>query len=163
MAQQYHNPFAGMDLIAPISQRNTYDRYCQTGGRASVDQSPFPRMIDLWFTGLSIAARRKLQPIDLSTFSKQETFKFHEGSILDSDSGRVQMVMLIAIAVVVCVEIVGEPRRMIAIANGLAAAGVPQVVEMLGDGEQAPIWNLSDALDEILRNGEEQPQSKPYS
>ena len=139
-----------MDLIAPISQRNSYDRYCQTGGRTSVDQSPFPRMIDLWFAGLSIAARQKLQPIDLS---KQETFKFHEGSILDSDSGRVQMVMLVAIAVAGGLEIVGEPRRMIAIANGLAAVGVPNVVEMLCDGNQAPIWNLSDALDEMLRKG----------
>lgn len=149
MAQQYHNPFAGMDLIAPIEQRNSYDRYCQTAGRASVDTSPFPRMIDLWFAGLSIAAREHLQPTDLS---KQETFKFHEGSVLDSDIGRVQIVMLVAIDVAGDVEIVGEPRRMIAIANGLAAAGVLHIEEML-KGDQDPIWNLSDALDEILRNG----------
>ena len=151
MAQQYRNPFAGMDLIAPIEQRNSYDRYCQTGGRASVDKSPFPRMIDFWFTGMSVAARQKLQPTDLA---KQETFKFHEGSVLDSDSdsGRVQMIMLVAIAVAGYVEVVAEPRQMIAITNGLAAVGVPHIVEML-TGKQDPIWNLSDALDEILRNG----------
>ena len=40
---------------------------------------------------------------------------------------------------------------MIAIANGLAATGIPHIVEMLRDGNQDPIWNLSDALDEILR------------
>ena len=33
--------------------------------------------------------------------------------------------MLIAIAVENDVEIVGEPRRMMTIANGLAAAGIP--------------------------------------
>ena len=60
--------------------------------------------------------------------------------------------MLVAIAVEEGnVEIVGDPRRMIAIANGLAAAGVPLIVEMLRDGDSDPIWNLSDVLDEILR------------
>ena len=147
MAQQYRNPFAGMDLIAPIEQRNSYNRYCQTGGRASVDKSPFPRMIDFWFTGMSVAARQKLQPTDLA---KQETFKFHEGSVLDSDSGRVQMIMLVAIAVAGYVEVVAEPRQMIAITNGLAAVGVPHIEEML-KGDQDAIWNLSDALDEMLR------------
>ena len=119
MAQQYRNPFAGMDLIAPIEQRDSYDRYCQTGGHTSIDKSPFPRMIDFWFTGMSLAARQKLQPTDLT--NNERTFKFHEGSVLDRDSGRVQIVMLVAVAVAGGVEIVSEPRRMIAIANGLAA------------------------------------------
>ncbi len=149
MTQRYHNPFAGIDLIAPVEQRDVYDRYCQTGGRAVIDQSPFPRMVDLWFAGLSLAARKQLSPVDLA---KQETFKFIEGSIFDRDSWRVQAVMLVAIAVEGKVEIVGEPRRMMAIANGLAAAGVVHVVEMLRDGDQDPIWNLSESLDAILRN-----------
>ena len=148
MTQRYHNPFAGVDLIAPIEQRDVYDRYCQTVGRALIDQSPFPRMVDFWFAGLSFAARKELTPVDLG---KQETFKFIEGSIFDRDSWRVQTVMLVAIAVQNDVEIVGEPRRMMAIANGLAAAGIPHIVEMLRDGDQDPIWNLSEALDEVLR------------
>lgn len=148
MTQRYHNPFAGIDLIAPVEQRDVYDRYCQTAGRAVIDQSPFPRMVDFWFVGLALAARKGLSPIDLS---KQETFKFIEGSIFDRDSWRVQAVMLIAIATMDSVEIVGEPRRMMAIANGLAAAGIPHVVEMLRDGDQDPIWNLSEALDAYLR------------
>ena len=148
MTQRYHNPFAGIDLIAPIEQRDLYDRYCQTAGRAVIDQSPFPRMVDLWFLGLALAARKGLTPVDLS---KQGTFKFIEGSIFDRDSWRVQAVMLIAIAMEDSVEIVGEPRRMMAIANGLAAAGIPNVVEMLCDGDQDPIWNLSEGLDAYLR------------
>ena len=148
MTQRYHNPFAGIDLIAPIDQREVYDRYCQTAGRALIDQSPFPRMVDFWFAGLSLGARRGLEPVDLSG---QETFKFIEGSIFDRDSWRVQAVMLVIIAISDDVEIVGEPRRMLTIANGLAAAGVPHVVELLRDGDQDPIWNLSEALDEVLR------------
>ena len=152
MTQRYYNPFAGIDLIVPIEQDSDYDLYCQTGSRASIDQSPFPRKVDLWFVGLSLAVRKQLTPVDLS---KRKTSKFNDGSILgrdDSDSWRVQAIMLVAIAIVGNVEIVGESRRMIAIANGLAAAGVPHIVEMIRDGDLDPIWNLSDAFDEILRN-----------
>lgn len=149
--QRYHNPFASMDLIAPVELREFYDRYCQSGGRAVVDLSPFPRRVDFWFAGLSLAARKQLKPVDLS---KKETFKFIDGSIFDRDSWRVQTLMLIAIAVEDNVEIVGEPRRMMAIANGLAAAGVPLIVEMLRDGDQDPIWNLSDSLDCMLQEQE---------
>ena len=39
---------------------------------------------------------------------------------------------------------------MMFIANRLAAAGVPRIVEMLKDGDQEPIWNLSDALERLL-------------
>ena len=150
MAQRYHNPFAGIDLVAPVEQRDVYDRYTQSGGRAVVDQSPFPRMVDLWFAGLCLAARKQLEPVDISG---QDTFKFIDGSIFDRDSWRVQAVMLIAIAVEDNVEIAGEPRRMMAIVNGLAAAGVPYIVDMLKDGDQDAIWNLSEALDDTLRKG----------
>ena len=105
-------------------------------------------MVDFWFAGLSVAARMDLTPMDLS---KQETFKFETGAILDRDSWRVQAMMLVAIAVEDNVEVVGEPRRMMAIGNGLAAAGIPYLVEMLRDGDQEAIWNLSEALDAEFR------------
>ena len=148
MTQRYHNPFAGIDLIAPVDYRDAYDRFCQSGGRAVIDQSPFPRMVDFWFAGLSLAARKGLRPVDLA---KQQTFKFIEGSIFDRDSWRVQTVMLIAIAVEDNVEILSEPRRIMAIANGLAAAGIPEVIDMLRDGDQDSIWNLSEGIERILQ------------
>ena len=58
--------------------------------------------------------------------------------------------MLLAIAAEGNVEIVENPNRMMAVANGLAAAGVPKVIDMLQDGDQEPIWNLSDALEQVL-------------
>ena len=147
MVQQYHNPFASTDLLVPSEQHGFYHQYCQRIGDTSIDHSPFPRMVDLWFAGLSLAARKQLKQTKLG----RKPVKIVEGSIFDSDSWRVQAVMLIAIAVEGNVEIVREPSRMMTIANGLAAAGVPDIVEMLRDGNQAPIWNLSDSLDEILR------------
>lgn len=148
MAQRYYNPFANINLIVPIDQHAYYNQYCQTGSRRGVDHCPFPRRVDFWFAGLSIAARKQLKPANLAN---QETTIIIEGAIFDRDSWRVQAVTLIAIAIDDNVEVGGDPHRMMAIANGLAAAGVPFLVEMLDDGNLEPIWNLSDALDEILR------------
>ena len=149
MTQRYYNPFTNIDLVYPLEQREYYERYCQTStSRPAIDQVPFPRMVDLWFAGLAIAAREKLAPIDLS---KQETSNFIPGSIFDrEDSWRVQVVMLVAIAIEGQLDVVGDARRVMAIANGLAAAGVPLVVDMLVEGAHPPIWSLSDALEKML-------------
>ena len=56
--------------------------------------------------------------------------------------------MLVAIDIENDENVVTNPNRMIEIANGIAAAGIPHIVEMLQEGGQAPIWNLSDALTE---------------
>ena len=150
--QRYHNPFEIIPLVAPEAQREYYNTYCQTGtGRGSVDHIPFPRMVDLWFAGFSLAARRANPPVDLSDAS---TFEFIKGSVFhrDSrDSWRIQTIMLVAIAVTGDVDVLPDRHRVMAIANGLAAAGVPHIVDMLSDGGEDPIWNLSEALERVLK------------
>ncbi len=149
---QYYNPFAGIYLVYPVEQEPEYHRYCQTGGREPIDQSPFGRMVDLWFAGLSVASRNGLSPVDLSG---RKTFNMIQGAIFDGrDSWRVQFLMLMAIAVEDDVAVVQRPNRMMAIANGLAAAGVPHIVEMLQSREQLPIWNLTDAMESMLKSDE---------
>ena len=150
MTQQYYNPFAGTTIVYPTEQGPDYQRYCQTSGKQSIDQSPFGRMVDMWFAALSIAVHEGLSPMDLSN---KQTSNMTAGSIFDgSDSWRVQILMLLAIASEDDVSVVENPYRMIALANGLAAAGVALVVELLGDGQLAPIWNLTDALEATLSN-----------
>ena len=149
---QYYNPFAGIYLVYPVEQEPEYHRYCQTAGREPIDQSPFGRMVDLWFAGLSVATRKELSPVDLSG---KKTSNMTQGAIFDGkDSWRVQFLMLVAIAMEDDVAVVERPNRMMAIANGLAAAGVPHVVEMLQSGEQTPIWALTDAVESILESDE---------
>jgi len=150
MAQQYDNPFHNMQIISPETQRDDYDHYCQTGQqRAKADTSPFPRKVDLWFTGLSLAVRKNLQPID---FTKEKTVSIISGDIFNTDGWQAQTIMLIAIAVEGKVEVVLEPRRMMDIANSLAAAGVDQIIKMLNEGSQKPIWNLSEAFTELFQS-----------
>jgi hypothetical protein len=150
LAERYYNPFQGIDVSVPVEFREDFGRYCQTGagGRALLGQSPFPRMVDLWFLAVCTAARLQLKPVDIS---KLETYKIIEGSIFSSDPWRVTALMLVAIAETGEVEIVGEPRRMMSIANGLAVAGLPRVLEMLKEGSDEPIWNLSEAIEQLLQ------------
>jgi hypothetical protein len=148
MADRYFNPFQGIDINVPVELHEAFTRYCQTGGNTTLDQSPFPRMVDLWFFAVSVAARLGLEPPDMS---KYETVKIIEGSIFGSDPWRVHTLMLIAIGKTGDVQIVGEPRKIMALANGLAVAGLPKVIDMLKEGDGEPIWNLSDSIDALLR------------
>lgn len=150
MAQQYNNPFVNMILRSPRRQREDYDHYCQAvQQRAKPDMSPFPRKVDLWFAGLSLAARKNLQPIDLT---KEKTVDIISGSIFNTDGWQAQAIMLIAIAFKGKVEVVLDPSEMMRIANSLAAAGVDQIIKMLNEGPQKPIWNLSDVLGKLLES-----------
>ena len=150
MAQQYDNPFRNMQIISPATQRSDYDHYCQAGQpRAEADVSPFPRKVDLWFAGLSLAARKNLKPIDLT---KEKTVSIISGDIFNTDGWQAQAIMLMAIVVDGNLEVVLKPRQMMDIANGLAAAGVPRIVKMLKKGPRTPIWNLSDVFEKLLQS-----------
>lgn len=148
MSDKYFNPFASVDIVVPAEFKDDFARYCQTGGRAVIDHSPFPRMVDLWFLAVCVAARRGLEPVEID---RRDTYKIIDGSIFSSDPWRVHTLMLIAIAKSDEVGIVVEPRRMINLANGLACAGFPHVMDMLKDGTAEPIWNLSEAVELLER------------
>ena len=106
-------------------------------------------MIDLWFLSVCVAARLELEPMDIRQY--EDRTKIIDGTIFGSDPWRVHTLMLIAIGKTDDVQIVSEPGKMMALASGLAVAGLPRVIEMLSEGEAEPIWNLSDAIDEMLR------------
>src|SRR5690242_2656062 len=145
MTDRYFNPFQAIDINVPVEFHDAFTRYCQRSADAVIDHSPFPRMVDLWFLSLCVAARLDLAPADTA---KLETRKIIDGSIFGSDPWRVHTLMLIAVGKTGDVQIVSEPRRMMALASGLAVAGLPKVLDMLREGEAEPIWNLSDAVDE---------------
>ena len=148
MVAQIYNPFAGLQVVYPSEQGDDYRKYSRTPGQQSIDNSPFERMVDLWFTGFSAAVHEGLTPVNLTG---RTTSNMTPGSIFDGrDSWRILVLMLVAIAMENDVEVVSDPARMMALANGLAAAGVPHVVEMLEEGNQAPIWNLSERLEELI-------------
>ena len=148
MADRYFNPFQAIDINVPVEFHEAFTRYCQRAAEAVIDQSPFPRMVDLWFLSVCVAARLGLEPADIANY---DTRKIIDGSIFGSDPWRVHTLMLIAIGKTGDVQIVSEPRKMMALASGLAVSGLPKVIEMLKEGDAEPIWNLSDAVALLLR------------
>lgn len=148
MQDRYYNPFQAIDIFVPTQYHEDVTRFSQREANAVIDQSPFPRMVDLWFLAVCVAARLNLEPIDSSNFKMT---KIIDGSIFGSDPWRVQTLMLAAVGKTGNVEIVSDPRQMMTVISGLAVAGLPKVLEMLKDGEGEPIWNLSDAIDSLLR------------
>ena len=150
MNQRYHNPFSASRLEYPTEQMEHYQRYVRRSSSGPVDESPFPRMIDFWWAGLSLAVKDGLEPVELSN---SKTTRFIEGSIFDSDPWRIQFLRLIALQVKGEPEILSHPSDIISMANGLAAAGVPGIVEMLTDGDEPPIWNMSSAVEQLISTG----------
>lgn len=150
MADRYYNPFQGMDISVPEEYRETFSTYCMTSGKSNINYSPFPRMVDLWFLSICIAVRFDMEPADISS---GKNYKIIEGSIFANDPLRIHALLLIAIKKTGVVEIALEPRQIMNLANRLAVSGLPKVVEMLQEGDAEPIWNISDALDIILRKG----------
>ena len=94
MAERYYNPFQGMDISVPEEFRDTFARYCRTGKKSNIDQSPFPRMVDMWFLSICIAVKLDMEPVDLG---KSENYKIIDGSIFANDPLRIHAMMLIAI------------------------------------------------------------------
>ena len=155
MGERHHNPFQGLDISVPERLHQTaFLRFCQTAGNQDVDKSPFPRMIDLWFLSVAVAVRLRLRPAEIPA---GKTVKIIDGSIFGSDPWRIHALMLIALGRTRDENIVSRPAEIMAMASGLALAGLPRVVEMLTDKDADEIWNLSDALDDLL--GASTPQA----
>lgn len=150
MSERYYNPFQGLDVSVPTEFRAEFGRYCQTSGRSLIDQSPFPRMVDMWFAAVCVAARRGLSPAEGGRY---ETYKIIEGSIFGNEPWRVRALMLLAVAHTGDVNVVAEPRRMMNLANGFAVVGLRPLVDMLRDGDAEPIWNLSEGIEALVRQG----------
>jgi hypothetical protein len=92
MASRVFNPFAGIDVEVPEAFREDFHRYCRSD---DYDSGPFPRMVDLRFLGLCLAARFKLRLPDTPPAS---TYKIIEGSIFNSDPWRIQARIQVASA-----------------------------------------------------------------
>lgn len=150
MADKYFNPFSNIDIFAPTEYRDDFDRYCFTSGNTTVDLSPFPRRVDMWFAAICIAAKKGLEPKDVRD---TDGYKFIDGSIFNSDPWRVNALMLLAIGAKGDVDVVCSPREVIDIANGFAFAGIPLLIEMLQDPNQEPLWNALDGFAKLLHNG----------
>ena len=80
-------------------------------------------MVDLWFLSVCVAVQLGLEPADTA---KHDTRKIIDGSIFGSDPWRVHTLMLIAIGTTGDVQIVSEPRKMMALASRPRSGRTPE-------------------------------------
>ncbi len=146
------NAFASTDIFLPDKFREYFHAYCLTraeGSHNDPEDSPFPRMVDMWFLALCIAVREKLTP---EREPKGQTYKAIEGVVFGSDSWRSDALMLLAVAHTGDVEITDKPHEMMRIANGYALAGLPRLIAILEDREgDTALDYLSDIVSEMTR------------
>jgi len=146
------NSFTQTDIQLPDEYQEYFHAYCLTrteGSRNNPEDSPFPRMVDMWFLALCIAVKEGLKP---QLKIKGKTYKAIEGAVFSSDSWRSNALMLIAIAHTGDIEVTGKPHEMMRIANGYALAGLPQLISILKErnGDSALDY-LSDKVVEMLQ------------
>ena len=141
------NPYQNIELQLPEGFRHEIEGF--SGASVSVS-SPFRRRVDLWFLAMCLAVNRDLDPQEGGS-----RWGFITGAIFESNQERIAFIELLAISVSGQVEIVREPRRVISIANGLAEAGMPHLVEMLEEGRQKPLFNLIRSLQFLVQDTSE--------
>lgn len=145
------NIFAGFYIDIPEEYKEYFHKYCLTrydsGSRNNPEDSPFPRMVDMWFLALCIAVKEGLSPQKL----KGKTYKAIEGNVFGSDTWRSNALILLAIADKGDIEIINEPGQIIRLANEYAMAGLPRLISLLEEcnGDTA-IDYLSDEIESLI-------------
>lgn len=150
---RYYNPFQAMELRLPSSYRDEISRYCQgatqDGRGAGIGEAPFPRIVDMWFLALCLAAKAGKKDGELAA---DKTYKFMDGTVLSSDPWRIDVLMMLAVSLTGETEIVAQPRQIMQLANQLAAAGMSDVMDLLKNGDADAIYNLSDNLERVMKD-----------
>ena len=145
------NDFASTEINLPKKYQEYFHSYCLTrtdGSRNDPLHSPFPRMVDMWFLALCIAAKEGLTP---NFDHKGESYKAIEGAVFGSDIWRTYAMMLLAIAHKGNVEIVDDPREMMRIANAYAIAGLPRLITILEErGGDTALDHFSDYVEALI-------------
>ena len=141
---QFLADIQNQDLKIPSTEYESVKRFTMTRageeGPKDPDQSPFGRYVDLWWTAMCIGAQqnKRTKPSNWHTFVRA-------GEVLPSNPWRVFQLQLLGIGYTGSTEILRHPNELIALANELAATGLPLLIEeMVGKG--IPIWAITDYL-----------------
>lgn len=143
------NEFGAVDIHLPEEYREYFHAYCLTrteGTRNNPEDSPFPRMVDMWFLAVCIAVKEGLSP---NFDRKGKTYKAIEGAVFGSDTWRSDALMLLAIAHSGDAGIASDPHAMMRVANAYALAGLPRLIGILNErGGEAALDHLSDFVEQ---------------
>lgn len=150
-----YNPFAKEDINIPKAYLEDIRRYTTTldidnPEKGSLDEMPFNRYIDFWC--LAVALGVATGKSAYTPISSGQKHRFITGAILQNDIQKIEYLMLVAISHSEDAYIVSRPKEMIAIAEAYAAGGIGILLELLREGHQPALLNLTRGLVSRLEN-----------
>ena len=124
----------GHGLVLPRDDENTINRYVamHSGERECAERRPFPRQVDFWAFSIATALALNLEPREGPAGRWGKNFIYTSQGIMDND-------LCALLAVIAVAKLghddpeVGEPRRIVDLANRLAGAGCPVVLKDLAE------------------------------
>ena len=149
----------GHGLVLPRDDEDDINRYVgmHSGEQDRVERRPFPRQVDFWAFSIATALALKLTPREGPLGRWGKNFIYTSQGIMNNE-----LCSLLAIVAVAKLghddPDVGEPRRIIELANRLAGAGCPVVLKELG--ENALRTSPLDRVLEFARTMQDGTRSK---
>ena len=150
----------GHGLTLPRSDEEEINRYVamHSEERESIEHRPFPRQVDFWAFSIATALALKLEPREGPVGRWGKNFIYTSQGIMDND-------LCALLAVIAVAKLghdnpgVGEPRRIVDLANRLAGAGCPVVLKKLSETDlrTTPLdraLELAQSLREGVRSNE---------
>ena len=150
MSRDY-NPFANQNIHVPSAYHEDLRRYSSTFGTGdgtptNIESVPFKRYIDFWILAAALGAS---QAHFVSVDPTERRF-FVTGVVFQRDLPAIEFLFLLSIAHVQDPFVVRDARKVLDIAEGYAAAGIPLVKEMMEDGHLPELQNLTRGLVRML-------------
>ena len=154
--RKFNNPYQSLPLRYPREHTDKVNHYCSSRSSGTpITSSPFPRIVDIWFLsfcmGVEIGSETEVHDSDVH---------FIDGTILASDSWRIQVLSMFAIGYKKDPKIVEKPGEIIRMANEFAATGMPIVLDMIEKGHGTKLDNICSKLYEKLSNHEDKEEEE---
>jgi hypothetical protein len=134
------NPYSNLDLRIPEHEWDSVRRFTSTfrsedGSAPDPDRSPFTRYVDLWWAALCLGVREG------RTTTPEKWHPFVTGVVFNQDPWRIRFLELVALGAK-GPQVLEQPGDVITVANGLAATGIPLLVDVM-TGQTEPIWAVT--------------------
>ncbi|MCY3632471.1 MAG: hypothetical protein F4129_08235 [Acidimicrobiia bacterium] len=139
---QDFNPFANLAVHVPKAYHEDVNHYSSTFGSKSPEDAPFKRYVDFWLLAAAVGASEE----QFMTVDSSERHEFITGVVFQRDLATIEFLFLLAIAHSGDPFVAREPRQVLDIAEGYAAAGIPLVKEMMETGHLPALQNLTRSL-----------------
>lgn len=144
-----YNPFANAELRISKAEHERLRQLSRTQGaddpgKETPEDVPFDRYVDVWLAAMALGVRVGA----FTAVDELDRQRFIMGNVLDLD--RIELLMLVAMAHTGDAFVVGDPRRVLDIAEGYVTGGLPILVEMVHEGHLSATRNLVRALEAKL-------------